>query len=204
MKRNLTIFQWLLATALGVHFLFVLLDQARDQGWKVFNNKFTNWISYQYMLPFWEQHWSMFSPNPPAGAQYFVFEYYSGYHHSPMVDIHSKVREGSFASFFSLDQRVIKYFLECYNDIILDGQQDASAKNLEATSHGFRSIKQYAKMTLQKQKDWMTDVHANDSVFVKMYLVNEPLPAFNNYDFKRDTTYFLIDKVYLGNKQTLL
>ena len=154
-----------------------------------------------YALPFFEQNWGMFSPNPPMGNHFFLIKFESDNTESNFIDIHKNVRENSFNSFFSIDQRIIKYFAECYNDIIRKKNRGIVVEQNIHLSHGLESIINYSKIVLSNQNDFLKKVDSNDSIFVKIYLVDEKL-NLNIHETKNYTkTYIELEKIYVMNNR---
>ncbi|ADX67057.1 DUF5819 family protein [Weeksella virosa] len=192
MRKTFTI---VLKIIFSVYFLFIIFIQVYDQNF--FESEKVGKIKNKYALPFFEQNWGMFSPNPPMGNHYFLVKFESGNIESDYIDIHKKVREKSFNSLFSIDQRIIKYFAECYNDIVRKKSKNINIEKNIHSSHGLESILNYSKIVLNNQRDFLEKTSPNDSVFVKIYLIDEQL----NKDIYKDKTYtksFIeLDRIYL-------
>lgn len=180
MKKIFTI---VLKILFSSYFLFIILIQVYDQNY--FESEKIGEIKNKYALPFLEQNWGMFSPNPPMGNHYFLVKFESGNTESDFIDIHKKVREKSFNSLFSIDQRIIKYFAECYNDIVRKKSKNINIEKNIHSSHGLESILNYSKIVLNNQKDFLEKTSPNDSVFVKIYLIDEQL----NKDIHKNKNY---------------
>lgn len=181
------------------YFLFIILFQVYDQNY--FKSETVGKIKNSYALPFFEQNWGMFSPNPPMGNHYFLLKFKSKNAESSFIDIHKNVRDGSFNSFFSIDQRIIKYFAECYNDIIRKKNRGIIVEQNIDLSHGLESILNYSKIVLKNQNDFLEKVNSQDSIFVKIYLVDEKLNRDIREEKSFSNLYNELDEIYLMSKR---
>jgi hypothetical protein len=181
------------------YFLFLILFQVYDQNY--FKSETVGKIKNSYALPFFEQNWGMFSPNPPMGNHYFLLKFESKNAESSFIDIHKNVRDGSFNSFFSIDQRIIKYFAECYNDIIRKKNRGIIVEQNIDLSHGLESILNYSKIVLKNQNNFLEKVNSQDSIFVKIYLVDEKLNRDIREEKSYSNLYNELDEIYLMSKR---
>jgi Family of unknown function (DUF5819) len=186
-----------------IHFCLIILTQCYDQGWGFIKFKFIEKINYSYVNPYFEQSWSMFSPNPPKGNEYICLKFYSKTCSSKMINIHQKIMENSFKKPFSLDQRTIKYLNECYSDLLINKNLRYSNNELIEKSHGIQSIMNYSKIVLMKQKDFLKRTNENDSIKIDIYLVQEPLNVFENSKLKREQFYVEVENLFLTTKKKL-
>ncbi|WP_059015033.1 DUF5819 family protein, partial [Flavobacterium psychrophilum] len=145
------IFAYSTIVLLSIHFILVLLNQCYQQNWAYFKTKPIEQINSNYINPFFEQNWGMFAPNPPHGNQYIVVQFYTKKDSTELINIHEKIMQSSFKRFFSLDQRILKYFNSCYNDIIIKKSNKYSNEEMIKKSHGLQSILNYSRIVLQKQ-----------------------------------------------------
>ncbi|MDQ1164408.1 DUF5819 family protein [Flavobacterium sp. SORGH_AS_0622] len=197
-KKGLCI---LLIVFLSIHFALVLLTQCNQQNWTVFKLKLIDKINEHYINPFLEQNWGMFAPNPPRGSQYIAVQFYTKKDSTEPINIHQKVMENNFKSFFSLDQRILKYFNSCYNDILIKKAENPLNKELLQKSHGLQSILNYSKIVLQKQNLFVTKLTPNDSVYVNLYLVDDPLNNIEFSELKNEKSYLTVKGIFLTSKQ---
>jgi hypothetical protein len=173
--------------------------QIYDQ--KYFESDFIFKIKNHYALPFFEQNWGMFSPTPPMGNLFFLVKYVSNKNESNYIDIHKNVRRESFSSLFSINQRIIKYFAGCYNDIARKKRNGINIEGNKQLSHGLESILNYSTIVLATQKDFLKTINRGDSIFIKIYLIDEKLNQniFNQKSFTK--SYIELEKIYLTNKK---
>ncbi|MDM1045656.1 hypothetical protein HX004_12840 [Myroides sp. 1354] len=184
----------ILQLLLFFYFSFILLVQIYDL--KYVESTCIKHLKEKYALPFFEQNWSMFSPNPPKGNHYFLVKYYTATWESDFIDIQQIIRTRSFSTFFSIDQRLKKYFSDCFNDII---HLQNSKVNITSPhkSQGLESIVNYAKIVFKNQKEFSKQLHPKDSVFVQLYLVDDQLNE-DIHQAKTYTTYYSeLNKLFL-------
>lgn len=196
---NNKIYTITLIVLVASYFFFIVLFQVYDQDY--FKSETVGNIKNDYALPFFEQNWGMFSPNPPMGNHFFLIKFESNNTEGDFIDIHKSVRENSFNSFFSIDQRIIKYFAECYNDIIRKKSKGIVVEQNIHSSHGLESMLSYSKIVLKSQIDFLEKIDSNDSIFVKIYLVDEKLNLDIREEKSYSKSYMELEKIYLTNKR---
>lgn len=194
------VFYFSIYVVLFFHFSMIILTQCYDQGWKIFKIKYIERINENYISPFFEQNWGMFAPNPPKANEYFIVKFHTNLKSSKYIDIHYPVIKSSFANPFSLDQRTIKYFSECYNDIAEKYNKGYTNQAFVRKSYGLKSILNYSKIVLSKQKAFLDSVVENDSIKIDLYLVNEPLNSFENRTFRKGQFYIKITDIFLATR----
>lgn len=195
MKKVYVFFLWFVFVG---YFMGVVLFQIYDQN--LIHSEIVGKAKQRYALPFFEQSWAMFAPNPPMGNRYFVLKFQTKDQESDFIDINQGVREGSFRGLFSIDQRVVKYFAECYNDIVRCKGEGINIEKDVHLSHGLESIVNYSKFVLDGQSDFLNKVNKKDSIFVKIYLVDERLNDVVAAEDKYTKTYVELDRIYLKRK----
>ncbi len=195
-----TSFVWLF---LSIYFIIVVLTQCFDQGWSIFQTKPIQALKDQYVAPFFEQNWGMFSPNPPHGNEYIILKFHTQNNTTKPINIHEKIKENSFKNPFSLNQRVIKYLNECYGDISSRANKGYSNNEFIKRSHGLESILNYSKIVLEKQTEFLDKISANDTIKVDLYLIQEPLNSFEESKLKREQFYTQIKDLCLTTKNKL-
>lgn len=178
-----------------LYFLFIGCVQVYDL--QYFNSNTLQKIKEKYALPFFEQNWSMFSPNPPSGNHIFMLKFSTKTKESNYIDINRKIRERSFSRFFSIDQRIKKYFSGCFNDILDVQKTGVNLAEHIHKSQGLESLLNYAVIVFENQVRFKSEIQPHDSVFVHIYLVDEQL----NKDITKRKTYTTIyseiDPIYL-------
>jgi len=174
---------------------FVFLIQVYDQGY--FKSDTIQQLKENYALPFLEQNWSMFSPNPPMGNHYFLVQFSTTTQKSNLIDIQQFIRKKSFTSFFSIDQRLKKYFSGCFNDIVRLQHNHIEIQDNPHISQGLESIVNYCKFVFQKQVDFQSLIQPHDSVFIKLFLVDEQLNTDIHLPKTYTTFYTELDKIFL-------
>lgn len=187
---------------LVIHFTFVVIVQFYDLGYT--NNRIAEKIKNNYITPFFEQNWGMFAPTPPHGNQYFVIKFHTD-KDSIIVDIHEDIKNNSNRGFLNINQRLLKYQNSCYNDIIKKrsiGRLNNIYKD-KNKSHGLESILNYSKLTLKNQKAFLNTISDKDSVFIDIYLINEPLLPSNSKKKYEEKKYITLTDIYLTTKQSL-
>ncbi|QTE21837.1 DUF5819 family protein [Polaribacter cellanae] len=192
----------LIISVIVLHFLLISIGQLRDLGY--INNSFAKHINDSYIIPYFEQSWSMFAPNPPKGNQYFVVKYKIN-NDSLTLDIHEQVRKGSVLSLFNINQRLLKYQNECYNDILrkLESKKISFSNINVSNSHGLESILNYSKIVLKKQLKFLSNIKSTDSIKVDIYLIDEPLNKPNSPNKYGEKKYIQLENIYLGKKDEL-
>ncbi|WP_372483249.1 DUF5819 family protein [Elizabethkingia anophelis] len=192
----------LIIMSLSFHFSSVILVQFFDLGYT--KSRFVNKIKVNYIIPFFEQNWGMFSPNPPRGNQYFIIKFRAN-NSTALVDIHEKIKENSDRGLFNLDQRLLKYQIECYNDIIdkfSENKLKVNSPHVE-NSHGLESILNYSKFSLKNQYSFLEKLKPNDSIYADIYLMDMPLNPYNSKEKFGETKYMLFSNIYLLKKANL-
>ena len=149
------VFVYISIIFLSVHFIFILLIQCYQQNWALFKNSSIEEINLAYVTPYFEQNWAMFAPNPPQGNQFIALQFYTKKDSTELVNIHQKVLENSFRNVFSINQRILKYFNGCYNNIIIKKTSDTNNYELLKKSHGLQSILNYSKIVLGNQEKFI-------------------------------------------------
>jgi hypothetical protein len=157
-----------------IHFSLILIGQGEDQGWLMFKNKTVENINNNYINPYFEQGWGMFAPNPPIGNEYMVLQFSNKHYRSDFINIHELVKQNSLNNFFSIDQRLIKYLDECNSDILSKKFDFTDNKKLLEKSYGLKSILNYSKIVLSKQKKFLKNTFVNDTIKVDVYIIYEP------------------------------
>ena len=200
MQLKEKIFKFVILLVLLFHYSLVILTQCYDQGWKSFNTTYLRSINENYITPFFEQNWGMFAPNPPKGNEYFIIKFHTNSKNSKFIDIHTAVIKNSFANPFSLDQRTIKYFSECYNEIIVKRNKGYTNQEFVKKCYGLQSILNYSKIVLSNQNAFLNSVKSNDSIKIDLYLVSEPLNSFENRRMRKGQFYNKIADIFLARR----
>jgi len=197
---NLKYLKYTLITTITIHFVCVVMGQLYDLGY--LKNSITEKIQKKYLLPFFEQNWGMFAPNPPRGNQYFIVRFYTNQNDTITLDIHKKVLENSNWGLFNNNQRILKYQNECYNDIIhkISSQKLSLISPDVSQSHGLESILNYSEIALIKQEHFLLKV-TNDSIFVDLILMDEILSPPNSEEKYQEKRYFVLSDIYFEKKQ---
>jgi len=115
--KIINIFKAVLALLLSIHFLIIILNQCFQQKWSLINCPIIEKLESMYILPFFEQNWTMFAPNPPTGKKYIALEFYTKNNKeknttSGVLNIHDPISQENLQTYFSLNQRLIKYFAD--------------------------------------------------------------------------------------------
>lgn len=157
-----------------------------------------------YIIPYFEQNWGMFAPSPPNGNQYFLIKFHSG-NNSVVIDIHKKTKENSDKGLFNLDQRLLKYQNECYNDILNKLVHKKLSISFPDTknSHGLQSILNYSKFSLKHQSEFLIKLAPNDIIYADVYLMDMPLNSYGSKIKFGNKKYILLPNIYLSNKVKL-
>lgn len=184
-----------LTVLFSTYFIVLIFIQICDLI-SVQNEKIDN-FKYGYVLPFFEQNWRMFAPNPPMGNHYFLIKFQTNEVQSEVIDIHQQVRNNSFKGMFSIDQRIIKYFSECYNDIVRKKNKGIPIEENIGLSHGLESIVNYSKIILKNKDSFLKKINHNDSIFLKVYLIDEQLAAQSSESEKITKTYNELNKIFI-------
>ncbi len=200
MQPQKKVFYFFISSVLFFHYSLVILIQCYDQGWKIFKTKNIETINKNYITPFFEQNWGMFAPNPPKSNEYFIIKFHTNSKTSKFIDIHTAVINSSFSNPFSIDQRTIKYFSECYNDIAKNINKGYSNQDFLKKSYGLQSILNYSKIVLSNQTAFLNSIKPNDSIKVVLYLINEPLKSFENRRMRKSQFYNKIDDIFLARR----
>jgi hypothetical protein len=203
MTTSIKIYTAFIGLLLSIYFIIVILTQCYDQGWSVFQIKPLQTVKEHYVAPFFEQNWGMFSPNPPHGNEYIILKFHTQYNTTKPINIHEKIKENSFKNPFSLNQRIIKYFNECYGDISSRSNKGYSNDEFIRNSHGLESILNYSKIVLKNQTDFLKAINPNDTIKVDLYLMQEPLNDFEKSELKREKYYTEIKDFILTTKNKL-
>ncbi len=185
------------------HFTLIVINQFDYFKYIKIDNKL-NELAKKYTNPFFEQNWGMFAPNPPHGNQYVIVKYKTK-NDSLLIDIHQKISESSIFSIFSINQRILKYQNECYNDIIKKvHSKTITFNNINIhNSHGLESLLNYSKFSLLAQNKFSQNIKDNDSVFVDLYLMDEILNKPNEKPRYRAKQYIELKNIFLCKYQSL-
>lgn len=191
-NMKIVIFRWIVLGVIIIHFAFIGINQLVSLGY--INN--SSFLDNNYINLYFEQHWSMFSPNPPKGNQYFVVKYKTE-KDTITIDINEKIRKGSLVSIFNINQRILKYQNECYNDILRDIEEKGiHTKEIKSSkSYGLNSILNYSKIVLNKQNYFSKD----NNVFVDIYLIDEQLNEPNNKNKYKEKRYIHLENMKIEN-----
>lgn len=119
---------------------------------------------------FFEQNWSMFSPNPPNSNRSLIVKFVTTDIESSYLNINDQIRKNSAYSVFSFDQRILKYFTECFNNILKVECNNSAMKGNKIQSHGLESILNYSALVLKKQAQFNSKLKTGDSIYIKIYL----------------------------------
>jgi Family of unknown function (DUF5819) len=203
MSNRNKLYSSFLVGLLSIYFLIILLTQCYDQGWSFFKIQSIQTLKENYVSPFFEQNWGMFSPNPPHGNEYIMVKFHTQNKTTKLINIHEKIKESSFKNPFSLNQRIIKYFNECYGDISSKNSIGYSNKEFIKKSYGLQSILNYSKIVLKKQTEFLDGINHNDTIKIDLYLVQEPLNDFEKSKLKREQFYTEIKGFNLTTKNKL-
>jgi hypothetical protein len=197
MNRNNIVFKVVIISVIFIHFTLVGLTQSYDLGLPFLQRNNVKKINENYIYPYFEQNWGMFAPTPPHGSEYIIIQFYSKKIISNPIDIHEKIKKSSFGSPFSLNQRIIKYFSECYNDIIEKKAKGYSNTELEIKSHGLKALLNYSKIVLKNQTEFLTQLKSKDTIKVNIYLINEPLSDIKSLKSKKEKYYIQLKDINL-------
>lgn len=192
----------IITVLLILHFSCVILVQLYDL--QYIKTERIKKIKNFYIIPYFEQNWGMFAPNPPQGNQYFLIKFHSG-NNSVVIDIHKKIKENSDKGLFNLDQRLLKFQNECYNDILnklLHKKLSISFPNTK-DSHGLQSILNYSKFSLKQQSEFLIKLAPNDIIYADVYLMDIPLNPYGSKIKFGNKKYILLPNIRLSNNVKL-
>lgn len=195
MKKTKTFFIILIS----LHFILIIVSQLKEL--KILNNKFSQMVEHYYTLPYLEQNWGMFSPNPPQGNQFIMIKFRTN-NSSVLIDSHKKIRENSNKGFLNLDQRLMKYQIECFNDIINKIQAnelDLDKPNIK-NSIGLQSTMNYSLFVLKKQEGIIENSKPTDSIFIDLYLIDDVLDKPKSKNKYKGKYYTEIKNIFLTTK----
>ena len=164
-----------------LHFFVVILYQIS----MIYPNQrqlsFVSIIHNNYLVPFFEQSWSMFAPNPPTTTDRVLLKYRIGKIETEWIDISQPNIEGNRHSYFSVNQRIMKYLHGILSKIQSDSKKLEGEKNVNydkvRSSVGYRSLQQYAKLVLNKK---YSRVIKNEKVFLMVRVINDAFPNFEH------------------------
>jgi hypothetical protein len=151
-------------------------------------NPYIEWTN-QYVNPFFEQRWGMFAPNPPIYNMHIYIQYIvpvgNQVEHSSWYDIYSPIISQNYSSYFSVNQRLLKYFHGCAMEVYETGFADTTKLNKTYNANmrktfGYRSLKRYAKIVYSNQ----FQQSPGKEVKVRFRFVNVYFPVFA--DRKKD------------------
>lgn len=180
-KINFILVRIVLTLFISVYFGSIILVQGYQQGWHFMQSYSIKNLNDNYILPFFEQNWSMFTPNPPDGKRVIAVQFYSKHMGKKMdstaiLNLHDKVSNENKKVFFSLNQRLIKYFSDCYNDVSQKTQRYKNKKELEKNSSGLKSLKNYVRFVLTHQEDFFLKLLIMTVFFFVFILSTTPCP----------------------------
>lgn len=155
-----------------IHFSFIITSQLREL--KILDTHLSKIIESHYILPFFEQNWGMFSPNPPQGNQFIMIKFKT-YQDSIIIDPHKNIRNNSNGGFLNLDQRLLKYQAECFNDIIEKNNQLNSNSCNDKKNYGLLSFINYSLFILKNQKSFTKNLKSSDLIYIDLYLIDDIL-----------------------------
>lgn len=155
-----------------IHFSFIIISQLREL--KILDTHLSKIIENRYILPFFEQNWGMFSPNPPQGNQFIMIKFKT-YQDSIVIDPHKNIRNNSNGDFLNLDQRLLKYQAECFNDIIEKNNQLNSNSYSDKKNYGLLSFINYSLFILKNQKSFTKNLKSSDLIYIDLYLIDDIL-----------------------------
>lgn len=192
-------FKTLIISVICIHFSFIIISQLQDIN--VLNNHFSKKVNKHYILPFFEQNWGMFSPDPPQGNQYIMIKFRIN-DKSILVNPHQTILRNSIRGFLNLDQRLMKYQIECFNDIVKKYQTGKLAVNNPniQKSVGLQSTINYSLFILYKQKDFIKHAKPSDSIFIDLYLIDDILDIPKSNTKYKDRYYTEIKNIFLTTK----
>lgn len=153
--------------------------------------KYTKWTN-KYVNPFFEQNWGMFAPNPPTSnlhvfVQYIIPEANSK-KYSTWYDIYSPVISQNHHSYFSLNQRLLKYFHGCTMEVYNAGFEDTTTTSKVGktahirNSYGYQSLKKYARISYNS----LGQPALSKDVKFRFKFINVYFPSFRD----REKSYY--------------
>lgn len=193
----------IIISILSIHFIIIILSQINEQFKAESKLDIINEIDSYYVLPFFEQHWSMFAPNPPDGKRFIAVQFWNANgikkDSTKILNIHESISQDNMRTYFSLNQRMIKYFAECFNDLSSHLSNKKLNREKLLNSAGLKSIKNYMVYVLKNQKEFLKLTQKGDSIYSTIYLVNEPLPGIREESIS-EKYYQKVDSILLVSK----
>lgn len=144
---------------------------------------YTQWTTH-YIDPFFEQDWGMFAPVPPSSNLHVFMQYRvvkaGQATTSPWYDVYSPILAQNHSSFFSLNQRLMKYFhgatMNVYKAKNTLTDTTATVVNQAITrSYGYKSLRNYAKIVLSNKNELAA---AGDTTYLKIKFINDYFPPY--------------------------
>ena len=172
----------------------IIIVQCRQLGYIPASNKIAEIVEFNYVTPFFEQNWGMFSPNPPKGKKYIAIEFFTEENKTALLNIHEAISQNNKQEYFSLNQRLLKYLIECANEVA--SLKGVNEKEVINNSFAVQSIKNYALYVLKKQDKFLSNIQAKDSVFINLYVIDE-----QNYQDSTVASHIAIKDIYLTTKK---
>jgi len=139
-----------------------------------------------YINPFFEQRWGMFAPNPPIYNMNIYVQYITPtatqVKYSTWYDIHSPIINQNSSSYFSVNQRLLKYFHGCAMEVYQAGFPDSTKlsdsliNDAMHNTYGYRSLRRYARIVYSNQFKQFS----NKKVKFKLKFVNIYFPVFTD------------------------
>jgi hypothetical protein len=155
------------------HFLTTTIYLVAD----FFNWKLANEAVALYMNPLFEQHWSMFSPDPPSSDRAFLARYIIGNDTTLWHNFSNKAVDSNKIELFGIQQRIIKYFHGCQSNLFYYLRK-APGSDQYLESAGYKSMKQYTKI-YYKNNFYSTE---NEIVFVQFVVKETVFSKIGNKD----------------------
>jgi len=157
---------------------------------------YTKWTTH-YIEPLFEQDWGMFAPVPPSSNLHVFMQYKvvkDGKSTTSLwYDVYSPVIEQNNTSFFSLNQRLMKYFhgttMNVYRAKNKAGDTAMTVvAPLIAHSYGYKSLRNYAKIVSRNNNDLTS---ASDSTYLNIKFINNYFPTYErrNENFYDSNNY---------------
>lgn len=116
--------------------------------------------TFYYIYPFFEQHWSMFAPNPPSSNVEILVSYMNQEGDSTrFFNLSDTWIFYNKSTYFGLSQRIIKYFHGTLNNLFKDfpfKTSDLNEEDLEKIifkNIGFQCIKAYVNIHKEQMDD---------------------------------------------------
>ena len=167
-----------------IHFSIILVAQLAIP-MPIIGDKYVQILEMKYVTPLFEQNWRMFAPNPPNSTNRILFKFRKNKIESQWLDVCKPIIEGNKSSYFSFNQRLLKYLhgtlsgiQKSYNKSILD--KDGNLDKAKQTM-GYKSLQQYAKL-VYRTLDTNKYAGADKIVYLKIKIVNDAFPNFENRD----------------------